>query len=73
VQTAPNHFLNDYPNVKWRRFQHAIPEDLSGKSVLDIGCNGGFYAIEMKRRGADRVLGSTSTTATWTRRASPPR
>jgi beta-xylosidase/SAM-dependent methyltransferase len=57
VQTAPNHFLNDYPNVKWRRFQHAIPEDLSGKSVLDIGCNGGFYAIEMKRRGADRVLG----------------
>jgi tRNA (mo5U34)-methyltransferase len=26
-------------------------------SVLDIGCNGGFYSIEMKRRGADRVLG----------------
>jgi tRNA (mo5U34)-methyltransferase len=25
--------------------------------VLDIGCNGGFYSIEMKRRGADRVLG----------------
>jgi tRNA (mo5U34)-methyltransferase len=24
--------------------------------VLDIGCNGGFYAIEMKRRGAGRVL-----------------
>ena len=57
VQTAPNHFLNDYPNVKWRRFEHAIPEDLTGKSVLDIGCNAGFYSIEMKRRGADRVLG----------------
>jgi tRNA (mo5U34)-methyltransferase len=25
--------------------------------VLDIGCNGGFYSIEMKRRGAARVLG----------------
>ena len=25
--------------------------------MLDIGCNGGFYAIEMRRRGADRVLG----------------
>jgi tRNA (mo5U34)-methyltransferase len=25
--------------------------------VLDIGCNGGFYSLEMKRRGADRVLG----------------
>lgn len=57
VQTAPDHFLNDYPNVKWKMFQHAIPEDLSGKSVLDIGCNAGFYSIEMKRRGADRVVG----------------
>jgi tRNA (mo5U34)-methyltransferase len=57
VATAPNHFLNDYPNVKWRRFAHAIPADLSGRTVLDIGCNGGFYSIEMKRRGADRVLG----------------
>ena len=57
VQTAPDHFLGDYPSMKWRNFQHAIPEDLTGKSVLDIGCNGGFYSIEMKRRGAARVLG----------------
>src|SRR5881392_3821631 len=57
VPTAPNHFLNDYPNVKWRRFEHAIPADLSGRTVLDIGCNAGFYSIEMKRRGAARVLG----------------
>jgi tRNA (mo5U34)-methyltransferase len=57
VATAPDHFLGDYPAVKWRRFADAIPPDLSGKSVLDIGCNGGFYAIEMKRRGARRVLG----------------
>jgi tRNA (mo5U34)-methyltransferase len=57
VETAPDHFLNDYPNVKWRRFQHAIPADLTGRSVLDIGCNAGFYSIEMKKRGASRVLG----------------
>lgn len=57
VKTAPNHFLGDYPAVKWRKFAHAIPEDLRGKSVLDIGCNAGFYSIEMKRRGADRVVG----------------
>src|SRR5437868_3931819 len=57
VQTAPNHFLGDYPNVKWQRFERAIPADLRGKTVLDIGCNAGFYSIEMKRRGADRVLG----------------
>lgn len=57
VRTAPDHFLSDYPNVKWQRFRHAIPEDLTGKTVLDIGCNAGFYSFEMKRRGADRVLG----------------
>ncbi len=57
VWTAPDHFLGDYPAVKWRSFADAIPADLSGKTVLDIGCNGGFYSMEMKRRGADRVLG----------------
>src|SRR5437764_6872119 len=57
VQTAPQHFLGDYPKVKWERFQHAIPNDLLGKTVLDVGCNAGFYSIEMKRRGAERVVG----------------
>lgn len=60
VATAPDHFLHDYPRNKFNRFAHAIPADLSGKSVLDIGCNAGFYAIEMKRRGASRVLGVDS-------------
>jgi tRNA (mo5U34)-methyltransferase len=57
VKTAPNHFLGDYPAVKWKSFEQAIPRDLRGKTVLDIGCNGGFYSIEMKRRGANRVVG----------------
>ena len=57
ARTAPDHFLGDYPNVKWKQFKHAVPEDLTGRTVLDIGCNGGFYSIEMKKRGAARVLG----------------
>jgi tRNA (mo5U34)-methyltransferase len=57
IETAPDHFLGDYPRVKWERFESALPHDLHGATVLDIGCNGGFYSIEMKRRGADRVLG----------------
>ncbi len=57
VRTAPDHFLGDYPGVKWARFADAVPRDLTGKSVLDIGCNAGFYALEVKRRGAARVLG----------------
>src|SRR5690242_2880439 len=60
VQTAPEHFLGDYPAIKWRGFSDAIARDLSGQSVLDIGCNAGFYSIEMKRRGAARVVGIDS-------------
>lgn len=60
VKTAPDHFLGDYPAVKFKSFAQAIPTDLTGKSVLDIGCNAGFYSIEMKRRGAERVLGIDS-------------
>jgi tRNA (mo5U34)-methyltransferase len=57
VWTAPNHFLGDFPNVKWRHVSQAFPEDLAGASVLDIGCNGGFYSLALKKRGAGRVLG----------------
>jgi tRNA (mo5U34)-methyltransferase len=60
VETAPDHFLGDYPSVKWREFAHAIPADLRGWTVLDVGCNAGFYSQEMKRRGADRVVGIDS-------------
>jgi tRNA (mo5U34)-methyltransferase len=60
VKTAPDHFLGDYPNVKFQSFVDAIPKDLTGKTVLDIGCNAGFYSIEMKKRGASRVLGIDS-------------
>ncbi len=60
VKTAPNHFLGDYPRLKWEIFADAVPRDLQGKSVLDIGCNAGFYSIEMKRRGAARVMGVDS-------------
>jgi tRNA (mo5U34)-methyltransferase len=56
VRTAPNHFLGDYPANKWQHFCDSVPHDLAGKTVLDIGCNAGFYSIEMKRRGADRVV-----------------
>jgi tRNA (mo5U34)-methyltransferase len=59
VWTAPDHFLGDYPGAKFRRFERGLP-DVAGKSVLDIGCNAGFYSIEMRRRGAERVVGIDS-------------
>ena len=43
------------PAYKWRELAPQIPTDLRGWRALDIGCNAGFYAIEMARRGADIV------------------
>src|SRR4051794_8937861 len=33
-----------------------LPQDLSGKSVIDIGCWNGAFSFECERRGAARVL-----------------
>ena len=56
TQTAPGHLLGDFPRFKWEQIRSFIPEDLSGWTALDIGCNAGFYTFELARRGA-RVTG----------------
>ena len=40
--------------AKLRRVR--LPEDLRGRSVLDIGAWDGFFSFEAERRGASRVL-----------------
>src|SRR6185436_7964147 len=47
----------EHPRPTWESVKVAVPSDLTGQTVLDVGCNAGFYSIEMKRRGAARVLG----------------
>lgn len=47
----------EHPLPTWQTIGKCLPADLRGKSVLDVGCNAGFYAVEAKRRGAARVLG----------------
>jgi tRNA (mo5U34)-methyltransferase len=47
----------DHPFGPWQTIQELLPSDLRGKTVLDVGCNAGFYSFEAKRRGAERVLG----------------
>jgi tRNA (mo5U34)-methyltransferase len=51
---------DDHPRATWEKVRACLPENLTEKSVLDVGCNAGFYSIEMKRRGAARVLGVDS-------------
>jgi 2-polyprenyl-3-methyl-5-hydroxy-6-metoxy-1,4-benzoquinol methylase len=41
--------------------QHGFPHDFTGKTVLDIGCNAGFYSFVTLIRGARSVVGIDST------------
>src|ERR1700750_2231262 len=50
----------EHPRPTWEKVRASLPEEVSGKSVLDVGCNAGFYAVELKRRGAGRVVGVDS-------------
>lgn len=34
-----------------------FPDDLTGKTVLDVGCKFGYFCIEAMRRGAKKVVG----------------
>ncbi len=52
TQTAPGHFLGDFPTFKWEQIRGHLPADLRGWTALDIGCNAGFYSFELARRGA---------------------
>ena len=56
IETAPDHFLGDFPAFKWAAIRNHLPADLTGRRVLDIGCNAGFYSFALAERGAE-VLG----------------
>lgn len=52
AQTAPGSPLGDFPRFKWDELAPHLPADLTGWRVLDVGCNAGFYAFELAKRGA---------------------
>ena len=55
LSTNPLH--EEYMANRWRFLEPFIPEDLHRKSVLDIGCNSGFFSFQMRKRNAGRVVG----------------
>ncbi len=42
--------------ARWSLIEPYVPKDLSGKTVLDLGGNAGFFSIQMKLRGAARCV-----------------
>ncbi|MCS6852793.1 MAG: class I SAM-dependent methyltransferase [Gemmataceae bacterium] len=49
---------------------YGIPEDLSGKTVLDVGPAHGFFAFEFEKRGAARVV--TAELPAWSEHDGSP-
>lgn len=46
-----------YHEEVWAHLEPVFPRDLGGASVLDIGCNAGYFSLQTKFGGAGRVLG----------------
>ncbi len=49
--------IHDSDSVLASLDQLGFPRDFSGKTVLDVGCNAGYYSFVAKARGANRVVG----------------
>lgn len=47
----------------WPTTRFLLPPDLTGKSVLDVGCADGFFSFEAERRGARLVIAADTWSA----------
>jgi tRNA (mo5U34)-methyltransferase len=56
VWTGPGEPPAYDPVERWELFEPHLPDDLQGKSVLDVGGNSGYFSLRMKQRGAGRCL-----------------
>ncbi len=57
IWTNPEHPHGDHPGERWRFLEPYMPAEFRGASVLDIGCNAGWFSLQFKRLGASYVLG----------------
>jgi tRNA (mo5U34)-methyltransferase len=44
------------PAERWALIAPHLPDDVNGKSVLDVGGNSGYFSVQMKLRGAARCV-----------------
>jgi tRNA (mo5U34)-methyltransferase len=44
------------PDERWQLIAPYLPSDLSGKTVLDVGGNSGYFSLQMKLRGAGKTV-----------------
>ena len=47
----------DHPRERWEAVASAFPQSFEGKTVLDVGCNAGFFSFVAAERNAKYVCG----------------
>ena len=47
-------------DLKWARLRDSIAP-LNGRNVLDVGCGNGYYALQMRQSGAQKIIGVDPT------------
>ncbi|MEM9705430.1 MAG: class I SAM-dependent methyltransferase [Pseudomonadota bacterium] len=46
----------DHPADRWRAVEPGFPKSFADKSVLDVGCNAGFFSFKAAERGATDIV-----------------
>ena len=58
LEVLPGFYSPGWSNPATEKLPYfGLPEDLTGKRVLDIGCAEGFFSFEAEKRGAREVIG----------------
>ncbi len=61
IELFPGYFSAGWDDPAENKLPYyGLPDDLTGKRVLDIGCAEGFFSFEAERRGAREVIGIDS-------------
>jgi len=61
IEVLPGLFSSGWSDPAVEKLPYfGLPEDLTGKRVLDIGCAEGFFSFEAEKRGAREVIGIDS-------------
>jgi tRNA (mo5U34)-methyltransferase len=64
----PNGYVTPGPDCSAAKLAALHLPDLSGKTVLDVGANDGYFSFAAERLGASRVLAADSALWAWTPR-----
>jgi len=56
IETKPGS-VSPARGQNWEKILKVIPQDLTGKTVLDLGCNAGAFSFELAKRNASKVVG----------------